>query len=46
MQNYHYLVTTRGGEHEFYTMREALDYRASFGGVVYLVMGLDRAIIG
>jgi hypothetical protein len=44
--SYHYLVTTRGGEHEFQTMKEAFGYRASFGGVVYIVMGQDRAIIG
>jgi hypothetical protein len=43
--SYHYLVTTKGAEHEFQTMREALRYRDTFGGVVYIVWGLERARI-
>lgn len=43
---YHYLVTTKNSvSHEFYTMREALRYQFDFGGVVYIVMGSDRALI-
>lgn len=43
--SYHYAVGTRFGFHAFETMKEAKDYRDAFGGIVYLVMGLDRAVI-
>jgi hypothetical protein len=43
--SYHYEVGTRFGFQCFETMKEALDHKARFGGIVYLVFGLDRAII-
>ena len=44
--SYHYEVGTKFGYHAFETMSQALQYRARFGGIVYLVLGNgDRARI-
>ena len=44
--SYHYEVGTKFGYHAFETMSEAMKHRASFGGIVYIVMGNgDRARI-
>jgi hypothetical protein len=43
--NYHYEVGTKFGFQHFETMKEALEHRQKFGGIVYIVFGLDRARI-
>lgn len=41
--SYHYLCTSKNGDMEFETMLEAKTYQNAFGGIIYIVMGQDRA---